>query len=219
MKIKVCGMRDAANIQALAGLQPDYLGLIFYAQSKRYVDTDLSLLKSMSTQTKVTGVFVNETVEVVLQKVIQFHLKAIQLHGDETPAYCHALRLALNKDHSDIEMIKAFGINETFDFGVLQNYRAEVDFYLFDTKTPAHGGSGIKFNWRLLKKYQLDKPYFLSGGINLMDLELIRKMNYPGLYAVDINSKFETSPGMKDIGQVELAINIVRGSFTQADQS
>lgn len=216
MKIKVCGMRDAANIQALAGLEPDYMGLIFYAPSKRFVEaTNLTLPENLSPQLKVTGVFVNETQDIILQKVRQFPLKAIQLHGGETPDYCRALRLALNDEGAGIELIKAFGMNEDFDFGILNDYRDEVDFFLFDTKTPEHGGSGLKFNWRLLEEYTLDKPYFLSGGLTIEDLELVKELEFPNLYAVDINSKFETVPGIKDIGQVKRAINFIRNTSAQ----
>ena len=216
MKIKVCGMRDAANIQALAGLEPDYMGLIFYAPSKRFVDaTNFTLPETLSTQLKVTGVFVNETQDNILQKVRQFPLEAIQLHGDETPDYCRALRLALNDEGAGIELIKAFGMNEDFDFGILNDYRDEVDFFLFDTKTPEHGGSGLKFNWRLLEEYTLDKPYFLSGGLTIEDLERVKELEFPNLYAVDINSKFETEPGIKDIGQVKRAINFIRNTSAQ----
>lgn len=211
MKIKVCGMREESNILALAGLRPDYMGLIFYAASKRYAEhVDLSVLEDISPQIKVTGVFVNEEADKVMQKVAQFKLKAIQLHGQETPAYCRALRLALKSEGPDVELIKAFGVNDVFDFGTLNDYQDHVDFFLFDTKTPEHGGSGLKFNWQLLKNYLFDKPYFLSGGIDLEDLERLNELNFPQLYAVDINSKFETGPGLKDIGKVRKAINLIR---------
>lgn len=211
MKIKVCGMREASNMMALSGLEPDYMGLIFYPASKRYVEhVDANILEDISSQVKIAGVFVNAEASTVIQKVGQFHLKAIQLHGDESPAYCHALRSALDRKRPGIELIKAFGIHETFDFSILEDYRTAVDFFLFDTRTPAHGGSGIKFNWQLLEKYQLDKPYFLSGGIDLMDVEQVRQLKYPALFAVDLNSKFESAPGMKDIEQVRKAIDIIR---------
>ena len=106
-------------------------------------------------------------------------------------------------------------MNEDFDFGILNDYRDEVDFFLFDTKTPEHGGSGLKFNWRLLEEYTLDKPYFLSGGLTIEDLERVKELEFPNLYAVDINSKFETAPGIKDIGQVKRAINFIRNTSAQ----
>lgn len=206
-------MREESNILALSGLRPDYMGLIFYAASKRYAEhVDLSVLEDISPQIRVTGVFVNEEADKVMQKVAQFKLKAIQLHGQETPAYCRALRLALKSEDPGIELIKAFGVHEAFDFGILNQYRDDVDFFLFDTKTPEHGGSGIKFNWQLLEKYQLDKPYFLSGGIGLEDLEQLKELSLPNLYAVDINSKFEAVPGIKDIGQVKRAITLIRNA-------
>lgn len=215
MRIKVCGMREASNILALSELAPDYLGLIFYPASNRYVaHIDSIILESLSPQVKLTGVFVNEEADIILKTARQYKLKALQLHGDETPDYCRTLRLSL-KDHPDMELIKAFGINETFDFSILEDYVDEVDFFLFDTKTPARGGSGLKFDWRLLEKYQLNKPYFLSGGINLADLEELKELRYPGLYAADINSKFEIAPGLKDIGQVKQAIDLIRDPLAQ----
>jgi phosphoribosylanthranilate isomerase len=216
MKIKICGMRGEANIQALSELKPDYMGLIFYPLSKRFVNqANASLPEDLSDEIKVTGVFVNESHEVVLQKVKQYHLKAVQLHGEETPGYCHRLRRMLEVEDTEVELIKAFGIDEAFDFKVLEAYNNAVDFFLFDTKTPAHGGSGLRFNWQILKNYDLDRPYFLSGGIGLDDLNSLKLLNDYRLYAVDLNSKFETSPGLKDIEQVSRAINILRSSIKE----
>ena len=213
MKIKVCGMREKENIQALSGLEPDYMGLIFYPFSKRFVDeTDVSLVQLLSDKIKVTGVFVNEPHEAVLRRAKQYHLKAVQLHGEETPEYCQLLRGMLRIENTEIELIKAFGMDEGFDFSVLEEYSTSVDYFLFDTKTPAHGGSGLKFNWEILKNYHLNKPYFLSGGIGLDDLGSLKLLNDQRLYAIDLNSKFETSPGLKDMEQVGRAINILRSS-------
>jgi len=204
-------MREETNIRALAELKPDYLGLIFYPQSKRYVNhLDASLLKDLLVDINITGVFVDEELTIVLQKVNQYGLKAIQLHGSETPEYCQLLREELKKAFNGIELIKAFGINESFDFTVPELYMAEVDYFLFDTKTPAHGGSGVKFNWSTLKNYHLDKPYFLSGGIGLEDLGEVTTINDQRLYAVDLNSRFETSPAVKDIQHISQAINTLR---------
>lgn len=210
MKVKICGMRERANIKGLAEFKPDYIGLIFYHESKRYVDhLDPGLLKDLSADMKRTGVFVDEELATVLQKVKQYGLKAIQLHGSETPEYCQSLKEAI-KEFEAIELIKAFGIDETFDFTMIELYMPEVDYFLFDTKTPTHGGSGLKYNWKILDSYHLDKPYFLSGGIGVEDLKEITAIKDHRLYAVDLNSKLETSPGLKDLGQVRRAFNILK---------
>lgn len=214
MKIKVCGMREEANIRALAELKPDYMGLIFYAASKRFVEqANVGLLKDLSPDIKITGVFVDEDLAVVLQKVKHYGLKAIQLHGSETPEYCRSLKKAVKNEIAGVELIKAFGIDENFDFKILELYESEVDYLLFDTKTPAHGGSGLKFNWMVLDNYHLDKPYFLSGGISLENLNQLTTIKDHRLYAVDVNSKFETSPGVKNIEQISRAIGILRATF------
>jgi phosphoribosylanthranilate isomerase len=211
MKIKICGMREPANIRAIAGLKPDYMGLIFYRGSKRFVNgADPELVESLPSGIKMTGVFVNETLETVLDKMKQYSLKSIQLHGQETSGYCSSLQKALRAQDPDIELIKAFGIDQDFDFNILKKYLPVIDFFLFDTKTPAHGGSGLKFNWEILKGYSFEKPYFLSGGIGLDDLQQLKDLNDDRLYAVDLNSRFETSPGLKDTDQVSLAIEIIR---------
>jgi phosphoribosylanthranilate isomerase len=213
MKIKICGMREQGNIRALVQLNPDYMGLIFYPGSKRYVqESNSGILESLKSQIKVTGVFVNESEEVISTKVKQYQLKAVQLHGQESPEYCLSLQDALDVEYSGVEIIKAFGLDEDFDFDVLQSYDRAVDYFLFDTKTPAHGGSGLKFNWEILKNYHLEKPYFLSGGIDLTDLEALKKLEDGRLYAVDLNSKFEISPALKDIEKVSEAIKLIRFS-------
>ena len=187
------------------------MGLIFYPFSKRFVDqVDGALLEGLSSELKITGVFVNVSQDIILENVKQYHLKAVQLHGEESPDYCRSLHIMLSKVSPGIELIKAFGIDERFDFKTLKEYNEVVDYFLFDTKTPAHGGSGIKFNWTTLENYDLDKEYFLSGGIGLDDLKAINRLDDQRLYAVDLNSKFETSPGLKDIEQVRRATDILR---------
>ena len=204
-------MREPANIQALAELKPDYMGLIFYPRSGRYVnETSSGIFENLSAEIKITGVFVDESPEVILDKIKQYQLQAVQLHGQETPEYCLSLQKALKAENSGVEMIKAFGLDEDFDFDVLLPYDNAVSYFLFDTKTPGHGGSGRKFNWEVLKNYHLEKPYFLSGGIDLSDLGELKKLYDPRLYAVDLNSKFEISPAFKDIERVSQAINKIR---------
>lgn len=198
VKLKVCGMKQAANIAAVAELQPDYLGFIFYPKSPRFIsEVSAELIKYVPPTIKTTGVFVDEDVQIVKQYIIKYNLKAIQLHGKESVMYCQELK------STGVEVIKAFGIGEDFDFAKLEEYLNVVDYFLFDTQTPAHGGSGRVFNWELLEKYQFDKPYFLSGGIDLMHAAAIKKINVPRLYAVDVNSKFELEPGLKDVEKLK----------------
>ena len=200
LKLKVCGMRLAANIAAVAELGPDYMGFIFYAQSPRFIsDVSAELIKYIPGEIKTVGVFVDEALEIVKQKVSTLKLKAVQLHGKESVAYCEALRA----DFAGLEIIKSFGINEDFDFSTLAPYQNVADYFLFDTKTKAHGGSGKTFDWQILDQYKLAKPYFLSGGIDLEHAAAINQIEDPRLYALDINSKFEIEPGLKDVDRIK----------------
>lgn len=200
LKLKVCGMRLAANIAAVAELQPDYLGFIFYEKSPRVIsEVSAELIKYIPAEIKTVGVFVNEDIETVKEKISSLKLKAVQLHGSESPEYAAALKLSF----PNVEVIKAFGINEDFDFSVLEAYLNAADYFLFDTKTKAHGGSGKTFNWSVLDRYTYNKPYFLSGGIDLEHTTAIKNINDDRLYALDINSRFETEPGLKDAAKIK----------------
>lgn len=202
VKIKVCGMKQATNIAAVADLHPDYMGFIFYPKSPRYVnDVSAELVKYIPSSIKTVGVFVNEDLEVVKSRVLKHNLKAVQLHGNEGDNYCQALK------ETGVEIIKAFGVDDGFDFNQLSAYSASVDYFLFDTQTPAHGGSGKVFDWRLLENYKLNKPYFLSGGIAFAHAEAILKIKDERLFAVDINSKFELEPGIKDVNKLKEFFN------------
>jgi phosphoribosylanthranilate isomerase len=200
LKLKVCGMRLAANIAAVAELQPDYLGFIFYEKSPRLIsEVSAELIKYIPSEIKTVGVFVNEDLEKVKEKVNLLKLKAVQLHGSESPDYCEALKASFPA----LEVIKAFGIDEEFDFSALEPYLVVVDYFLFDTKTKAHGGSGKTFNWSVLGRYTYTKPYFLSGGIDLEHVPAIKNINDERLYALDINSRFEIEPGLKDAEKIK----------------
>lgn len=198
MKIKVCGMKHAANIAEVANLHPDYLGFIFYPKSPRLIsEVSAELIKYVPADIKTVGVFVNEEIDEVKLKIAKHQLKAVQLHGAESVEYCAELK------NIGVEVIKAFGVHTAFDFKQLERYATVVDYFLFDTQTPAHGGSGKVFDWKLLDGYQLDQPYFLSGGIGLEHVQQIKTIQDPRLYAVDVNSKFELEPGLKDIEQLK----------------
>jgi phosphoribosylanthranilate isomerase len=201
MKIKVCGMKYPENIDAVAALQPDYMGFIFYPQSPRYIgETE----KNLATENVIrTGVFVNESADIIEELIDKYRLTAIQLHGNESPDFCE-----LFKDK--VTVIKAFGMNERFDFEQLEPYTDKVDYFLFDTKTSKHGGSGLSFDWTLLDQYKLDVPFFLSGGLSPENIAEVKMIKHPQFYGVDLNSRFEIEPGLKDIDKLSEAFKILR---------
>lgn len=206
LKLKVCGMKLAANIAAVTALRPDYLGFIFYEQSPRLIsDVSSELIKYIPSEIKTVGVFVDEELDIVKKKINLYQLKAVQLHGNEAPGYCADLKSTFGS----VEVIKAFGVDEDFDFGILDVYNDVVDYFLFDTKTKVHGGSGKTFDWKILENYTLDKAYFLSGGIDLEHVAAIKHIEDSRLYALDINSRFEVEPGVKDVEKVKAFINIL----------
>ena len=186
-------MRDAENIQQLKVLNPDYMGFIFYPKSPRYVDeVDKMQLTTLSPIKKV-AVFVNAALDEVKSIIKMNGFDAVQLHGHESVDYCKAVR------SEGVEVIKAFGIHESFDWESLVSYQDVVDYFLFDTFTKIHGGSGKTFNWEVLNEYKLSIPYFLSGGIGPENIESALQIKDERLYGLDLNSKFEISPGVKDI--------------------
>ena len=206
MKIKVCGLKHPENIQSVAGLTPDYMGFIFYDKTPRYAkDVNPDLIGALPQTVVKTGVFVNETMPVINTMIDEYGFSAVQLHGNESPEFCAELK-------GKVTVIKAFGINENFDFEQLKPYADKVDFFLFDTKTPIHGGSGKTFDWGLLDSYTLEVPFFLSGGISLENLEEVKKIKHPQFYGVDLNSRFETEPGLKDIQKLQTAFDMLKQS-------
>jgi phosphoribosylanthranilate isomerase len=195
---KVCGMRAPENIAALLALQPDFLGFIFYPKSARYVGEELAveLLQGFPAATKKVGVFVNARPEPILAAVSRYHLDAVQLHGEESPQLCRQLK------EQGLLVFKAFPVDEDFDFESLSAYEGCCDFYLFDTKGPHYGGNGRPFNWDVLKRYRFETPFFLSGGIDLEHAEQLKGLSLPALKGIDINSRFESGPALKDVGKV-----------------
>lgn len=194
-KIKVCGMRDPKNLAELIKLKPDFIGFIFYPKSKRFVsdNTANEIVNLIPKETEKVGVFVNELASEIIRKINLFKLDMVQLHGDESPEYCKDLKSI------GIKTIKAFGIDNNFDFSTLCKYVDFCDYFLFDTKNSSYGGTGKKFDWLKLEEYKLLKPFFLSGGIGIDDVEGIKKLDSLPIYSLDINSKFETEPALKDI--------------------
>ena len=206
VKLKVCGMKHSENISAIASLNPDYLGFIFYEKSPRNFDKEIP---EISSEIRKTGVFVDASFEFILEKVRKYNFSAIQLHGEESPSFCDELKSALLKEekNSAVEIIKVFSVAEEFDFTLLKEYEKSVDFFLFDTKGREKGGNGITFNWEVLKNYPSEKPFFLSGGIGIEELssmkDLLAQFKKKGkqhlFYSVDVNSRFEDSPGLKNL--------------------
>ena len=194
MKLKICGMKYPENILEVGALLPDYMGFIFWEKSARYFNGEIPEL--IGTIKKV-GVFVNQSQEEILEKVIKYNLQAVQLHGNESVDFLPELKKKLpNKT----EIIKVFSADENFDFEIIKPFEAVCDFFLFDTKGKLPGGNGITFDWTILKKYKFEKPFFLSGGIGINELkaiEEISKTNLP-IYGIDVNSKFEIEPGLKN---------------------
>lgn len=189
-------MRDSENITELVKLNPDYIGFIFYNKSKRFV-TDFPQV-SIPSSIKKVGVFVNETIENVINKVSKYQLDAVQLHGDESASFCKEL-----KSKTSIEIIKAFAVDEDFDFEKTQEYESNCDMFLFDTKGKDYGGNGIKYDWSILKKYKGDIPFLLSGGINGHDVEAIKKFKHSKFIGIDLNSGFEDAPAFKNIEKLK----------------
>ena len=273
-------MKYEENILELAQLQPDYMGIIFYDKSPRYVDKNIPVITSAI---KKTGVFVNADISFIQQKIEEYNLQAVQLHGNETVEYCQELKKRLEipfesaqgdiqqniknlnedeipnqiqdnelpnvnlnssvipsgiegqhyitKEYKDknlkqiqgneryqeidsashqtklnsVEIIKAFSIKDKFNFQELEKYLPVIDYFLFDTKGKQPGGNGYTFDWKILEKYPFQKPFFLSGGIGLEEVEKIKeiqKLNLP-IYSLDVNSKFETVPGKKSIEKLK----------------
>lgn len=206
LKIKVCGMRDETNLSKLVEMKPDFVGFIFYDKSPRFVGDTLSetLLKSFPKSIKKVGVFVNANPEFILRTVKKYDLQLVQLHGNEMPDVCRNLKIR------GINIIKAFAIDENFNFTSLNNYKPHCDYFLFDTKGANPGGNGTTFDWSLLNRYDNDKPFFLSGGISLENIEQVVELSGLKLYGVDVNSQFEIEPGLKDLSKLQQLFDILR---------
>lgn len=191
MIIKVCGMRDGENIREVERAGADWIGLIFYPKSPRYVEALPAYLPSPE---KRVGVFVNESLEGIMERVQGYGLGRLQLHGSESPALCQSLR------DRGIPVIKAFSIvsGRPFPMDEVEPYEGHCDYYLFDTKTALHGGSGRKYDWKILAEYEGRTPFLLSGGISPEDGEALTAFAHPQWVGIDLNSRFELSPAVKD---------------------
>ncbi len=200
MELKVCGMREPENIRSMiSDVKPDWMGLIFYPKSPRYVsDEQAAELKGQPV--KKVGVFVNESEAEILRKVDQFDLSAIQLHGNESMEFVKKL-----SQKTDVELWKVVSVGDEIDWKSLEGYLPFVSKFLFDTATAAHGGSGKRFDWKVLETYPFDKGFLLSGGLDEESAEevLALRQQIPQLQGVDLNSKFEDAPGLKNIEKLK----------------
>lgn len=200
MNIKVCGITQLKQLQQLDGMDIDFAGLIFYKKSPRYVGDKLpkAALQAADLDLKKVGVFVDAEFKEIMEAIDDYALDVVQLHGNETPYQCEEL-----SDHT--EVIKVFSIgNDTGDIDeLIADYDDVCDYYLFDTSVNgAKGGTGKKFDWKKLSKSKIEKPFFLSGGIELEDAAALKAIKHPDFYGIDINSRFEKEPGIKDMAKI-----------------
>jgi phosphoribosylanthranilate isomerase len=206
MKIKVCGMTSFEQLQKLDQLGVDFAGVIFYENSKRFVGDKLNARKSeiRSLQIRKVGVFVNAEIDNIKKEVKEYALSYVQLHGDESAEFCREV-----KDF--VPVIKAIRINEESDLEKeLKVFEEVCDYLLFDTDSKQYGGTGKQFNWDRLKQPDINNPFFLSGGIGLEDINKVKNFHHPMLFAIDVNSRFESEPGIKDMGKAEQFMNALK---------
>jgi len=202
MNIKVCGITQFKQMQQLEALNIDYAGLIFYKDSPRYIGDKITgkQIKEADFDIKKVGVFVDPGYSELLDAIDEYGLDIVQLHGNETPEMCEELS-------AEVEVIKAFRIggDKSIDIDeMVADYDAVCDYYLFDTAglKESFGGTGQQFDWGVLKKAKIEKPFFLSGGIGPDDAAKVKAFKHPDFFAVDVNSKFELSPGLKDMAAI-----------------
>lgn len=206
LKLKICGMREPENIDRVSALRPDYMGFIFYEPSPRHVSESSGvspvLLENLR-QKNVTpvAVFVNASIEEVLSVVSAYGFTVVQLHGDEPPEECRLL-----KDRG-LSVIKAFSVATVDDVSRTVAYEGCCDCFLFDTKSPLHGGTGNRFDWSVLQAYSGKTPFFLSGGLDESSVNDILTFFHPSLYGLDVNSRFELAPGLKHVSRLGAFIN------------
>jgi phosphoribosylanthranilate isomerase len=200
IQMKVCGMKYPDNIEALLALEPDYMGLIFWEPSTRFAALPLPKLEWKNT--RKVGVFVDASLDEIHSKIEEYELEVVQLHGQESPDFVFQV------NNIGVKVIKSFNIDNEFNFKTLENFKTQCDYFLFDSKSTLPGGSGTSFNWEVLKNYDMEKPYFLSGGLDLDKIESLQDFlqSPAGRYchAVDVNSRFELAPGLKDISKIKL---------------
>ena len=203
MIVKVCGMRDRQNIAAITSQDIQMIGLNFYPASSRYIaNFEEASIKQIPEHIKRVGVFVNASLDFILNKIDTFKLHYVQLHGDETDDYCQVV-------HESCPVIKVFRIDEDFDMSTIEQFEHCSDYYLFDTRCKSFGGSGKKFNWEMLEKYEGNKPFLLSGGIGPEDAIELSQFTHDQFVGIDINSKFELAPAVKSKDLIETFLTVL----------
>lgn len=207
MKIKVCGLTRPENIQAVAALGVDRLGLVFYPGSPRYAGRDPALAawcrEHQHALPGLTGVFVNEEERTIQETIAAYGLDFVQLHGQEPPALCARIRM-------EVPVVKAFAAGADFDPAMLQAYMDSCSAFLFDTPTQGYGGSGQAFDWDLLHRWSIPCPFWLAGGIGPQDAVRIKSFDHPLCTGIELNSRFEQAPGIKQIAQLKTFIDEIR---------
>jgi len=206
MLIKVCGITEKMNMIRLGALEPDLMGFIFYRHSARYMREFLKPddMDQLTSEIPKTGVFVNSSLDEVRQTARLYKLNYIQLHGYEPPEFCKFLM------DEGLQVIKAFGLNKNFDFSLLKDYIDYTRYFLFDTSSEKFGGSGEKFNWDILRNYDLGQPFILSGGIGPDDAQSLFSFEHAAFAGIDLNSRFEDYPGIKNIEKLKHFMEIIR---------
>lgn len=218
MIIKVCGLRDGENIRQVTSLGVDWIGLIFWSKSPRYVTMIPSLSGTLpdrpgvpysffETPCKRVGVFVDAMAQDIITHVVNFQLNLVQLHGHETPTLIRNLRRTLVDIRPGVQFIKAISVSSSDDIEKYKDYEDCIDYFLFDTKCKTVGGSGEQFDWSVLSAYKGDHPFLLSGGIGPNDAERVLGFNHPHCVGIDLNSRFETEPGYKDVNALSRFLN------------
>lgn len=215
MLVKVCGLREESNVaQIISRDAPDFIGMIFYDKSPRYVGGNSAGLASIPGIPKV-GVFVNASIDEIKEQQETYKFDYVQLHGNES------LEFVINlKEQTSLKVIKVCSVSDRINLEELRPFEPYIEYFLFDTQTAAHGGSGRKFDWQVLEEYNLDIPYILSGGLDLEHAEEIISFyqQHPKMAGVDINSKFEISPGLKDTEIVKRFIKTIREKTNKSDR-
>ena len=232
MVIKVCGMRDARNIREVSQLGVDMIGMIFYPKSPRYVEMqsshagiipdyakeDIGVSDSSENSSKDSsktparvGVFVDDMVQNIVTRVVNYHLDYVQLHGNEPREMCENLRSTLDPDiRPGIKIIKAISVSDASDIQKYKEYVGAVDLFLFDTKCKTVGGSGQQFDWQVLEQYDGEVPFLLSGGIGPEDASRLHAFHHPKCIGIDLNSRFEIEPGVKDVEKLKGFLNEIQ---------
>ncbi len=193
--IKVCGMRDPNNIAALSNTGVDWMGMIFYPKSKRFVSGMIE--PDMEKKMQRVGVFVDEDIDNIEHFIKDYQLEIIQLHGSEDPGYC------TNIKQLGVKVLKAFSVENSFDFSHCDPFIGHSDYFLFDTKGDLPGGNGVAFDWNILESYEGDTPFLISGGIDFHHVAALKKFQHPSWIGIDINSRFESEPAIKNIEKIK----------------